>query len=253
MDSMLPAGFSILSFVIFFLLSFALIFLILMLVYVFMTTVFDRLKRRRLDDEVKEVHENAYEDALKILDDARVKSVKLFGDSQLRAQKIISEAGELSETSREDLVKKLEDLSARQEETYQQLSSGFVKSYKEALEKEKNENIRTLAETTEMLKDEVLSGVDDFKDTIRKSTIVSQQQVEEKLEASYKAVEKEIQDYKEEKIAALNSKIFHILADISEKVIGSSIDLVDHEKFILDTLKDEVRKLSPKNDPQDKN
>jgi ABC-type multidrug transport system fused ATPase/permease subunit len=249
---MLPAGFSILGFVIFFLLTFALIFLILVLVYVFMSTIFERLRRRKLTDEVTEVHEDAYEDALKILDAARVKSVKLFGDSQLRAQKILGEAGSLSEASREDLVKKLEDLYSVQEETFKQLSAGFVKSYKEALEKEKTENIRTLAETTEMIKDEVLSDIDEFKDTIRKSTIVSQQQVEEKLTASYQEVEKEIQRYKEEKIAALNSKIFHILADLSEKVIGSSIDLVEHEKFILDTLKDEVRKLSLKNDPQNK-
>jgi cell division septum initiation protein DivIVA len=249
---MLPAGFSILNFVIFFLLTSAVIFIILVLFYVLISAVFDKLRKHKIANEAKEVHDNAYEDALKILDEARVKSVKLFGESQLKAQRILGDAGSLSESSREELVRRLEDLYSKQEETFRQLSSGFVKSYKEALEKEKTENIRTLAETTEMIKDEVLSDIGVFKDTIRKSTIEGQQQVEEKLAASYAEVEKEIQNYREEKIAALNSKIFHILADISEKVIGSSIDLVDHEKFILDTLKDEVRKLSLKNDSQNK-
>jgi len=208
------------------------------------------MKREKINKEVEEVHEDAYEDALAILDDARSKSAKILGDSQLRAQKILSEASNLSEDSRKELVGKLENLNQKQEEVFKQLSSEFVKSYKVALEQEKTDNIRSLAETTEMIKDEVLSDIDEFKDNLRKSTIESQQKVEEKLNVSYSEVEKEVQQYKEEKINSLNNKIFHILADISEKVIGRSLDLTEQEKFVTEALKDEVRKLGLKNDSQ---
>ena len=77
MDSMLPAGFSILNFVIFFLLTSAAIFIILVLFYVLISAVFDKLRKHKIANEAKEVHDNAYEDALKILDEARVKSVPI--------------------------------------------------------------------------------------------------------------------------------------------------------------------------------
>lgn len=203
-----------------------------------------------MNEEVVRVHEDAYEEALRILDEARVKSTRLFGDAQIRSQKMLSEAEDITDEKKKELNRKLETLSFRQEEMFKQLGEGLVKSYKEALEKEKTESIKSLVETREMIKDEVLSDIDAFKDTIRKGTMEAQKQVDERLQKSYEEVEREIAKYKEEKITALNEKIFQILADVSEKVLGKSVDQTGHEKFVLDTLKDEVRKLGLEHDPE---
>lgn len=232
-----------LSFIIFFLTTLVAVFLILFLFYNLISLFLRILRKERANREVMKVHENAYEDALKILDEARVKSTRLFGDAQIKSQKMLGEAENITDEKKKELNRKLEALSFRQEEVFKQLGEGLVKSYKEALEKEKNESIRSLAETREMIKDEVLSDIDDFKDTIRKGTVEAQKQVEEKLKKSYEDVEREIAKYKEEKITALNGKIFQILANVSEKVLGKSVDQTGHEKFVLDTLKDEIRKL----------
>lgn len=243
MLSILPEGFSVLSFTLFFLVSLVLVFLVLILSYALMSLFLGIMKKEKVSKEVVKVHENAYEEALRILDEARVKAARLFGDAQIRSQKMLSEAEDISDEKRKELNRKLETLSFRQEEMFKQLGEGLVKSYKEALEKEKNESIRSLAETREMIKDEVLSDIDVFKDTMRQGTVEAQKQVDEKLQKSYEEVEREIEEYKKEKIAALNRKIFQILADVSEKVLGKSVDQVGHEKFVLDTLRDEVRKL----------
>jgi cell division septum initiation protein DivIVA len=243
MNSILPEGFSILSFIVFFLVTLVVVFLVMVLFYNFVSLLFRILRKERVNREVVKMHENAYEEALRILDEARVKSARLFGDAQIKSQEMLSETEDITDEKKKELNRKLEVLSFKQEEMFKQLGESLVKSYKEALEKEKNESIKSLAETQEMIKDEVLSNIGDFKDTIRKGTIVAQEQMEEKLKKSYEEVEREIAKYKEEKIAALNAKIFQILADVSEKVFGKSVDQTGHEKFVLDTLKDEVRKL----------
>jgi hypothetical protein len=248
MNLILPQMLTIFSFAVFFVVTFLVVFSILLLYHVLITLFFKIVKKEIAEDEIGKVHENAYEDALKILDDARVKSIRLFDDAQNKSQKMLSEAENISDEKKKDLNKKLEILSNRQGEMFKQLSTEFVNSYKEALEKEKNESIRSLAETREMIKDEVLSDIDVFKDTIRKGTFEAQKQVDEKLKKSYEEVEREIAEYKAEKIAALNENIFKILADVSEKVFGKSVDQTSHEKFVLDTLKDEVRKLGLEHD-----
>lgn len=253
MNSILPTGFSILTFVIFFLLTFALIFLILVLFYVFVSAVFEKISRKKIEQEAKEVHDGAYEEALRILDEARLKSIKVLSDSQLKAQKLLSDTRYVSDEKKKELSKRVEDLYVKEEVSFKQLSNDLIKSYKEALEKEQTENIRTLAETTEMIKDEVLSDIGEFKETILKETVDSQRQIDEKLRKSYEEAEKEIESYREEKIAALNEKIFLILADITEQVIGKAVDQTDHEKMILDSLKDEVKKLGINHDSQTDN
>jgi len=128
----------------------------------------------------------------------------------------------------------------------------IANSYRKALEKENNENIQTLAKTAEVIKNEVMSDIDKFKDSMRDRTYETQKKIEEKLQKSYEQVEEEIKQYKKDKINNIQENIFNIISEITEKVVGKSISLEDHENLIIDMLKDEIKKLGLSYDHEDK-
>ena len=90
----------------------------------------------------------------------------------------------------------------------------------------------------------------EITDAVRKGTIEKQKEVEKKLEDEYSRIEAEINAYKVQKSEEINARIFDIIAKVSDKVLGRVIDQSSHEKFILDTLKEELMKqgFSVKND-----
>ena len=231
-----------------FLFSLIAILVVLSVTYFYLSRIFGKKSGKLGNKSPDEMREEAYGDALRIMDDARVKSLRVLGESQIKAQKALGEIGSLSEVAKKDLNSRLERLYSRQEGVLKQYGEEFIDSYKKAANLEKIEGIRSLTEATEGIKKEVLADMDEFKEAIKKETVQVQSDVEEKLRKNYEEVEKEVSEYKEKKIYALNEKIFQLLSDIAEEVLGKSIDQTEQEKFILENLDKEIRKLGLKHD-----
>ncbi len=49
-------------------------------------------------------------------------------------------------------------------------------------------------------------------------------------------IEKEIQDYKKEKIIETDQKIYQIIKNVTQEVVGKTIDPSTHEKLVIDSL-----------------
>ncbi len=214
---------------------FSLIFLLLNLLHRFLSVLFGK--------NATSMREDAYQEALKILDEARVKSLKILGDSQLKAQKTLKDMGSLNEGMKKDLDKRIEQLYLRQEEDLKEFGDGFIQSYRQAANEKKDESIKSLVQSTEEIKNEVISDMEEFKNVVKKETMGVQEEMEEKLKKNYAEVDKEISEYKERKIKEINGLILLLLSDISEEVIGKSMDQTDYEKYVLKRLGEEIKKL----------
>ncbi len=212
---------------------------ILVLIIVYLLQYKKQEKEAKLEEEIKD---RAYEQAMKIMDAARLKSLKILEASQAKAHKSLESASSLSEEARQELEKKFSDIYDKHSSILEELGQDLVKTYKEALEKERKENFQVIDETSEMLKRELASEVMEIKDTVRKGTIEKQKEIETKLEEAYSSVEEEIKAYKFQKVEELNSRIFDIIAKVSDTVLGRVIDQSSHEKFILDALREELMK-----------
>jgi len=242
MNKILPIAQPFIVYTLYLLLLFALACLLVVLAYILVISIAERKRKKDLEKESKEIHDDAYQEAMRILDEARVKSINIMGEAQIRAQKVLSEVTNLSTEAKNGLTKRIEALYLKQENILEQMGGELAKFYKEIISKEKIE-----------IKKEAISNIEEFKDTMEKETIESQKEIEEKLKQSYEEVEKELADYKREKVSALNEKIFQVLADITEKIVGKSVDQTEHEKIILETLRDEIRKLGLGDEPSSNN
>ena len=203
------------------------------------------LQRNKQEREVfleKEIKDKAYAEAMKIMDSARLKSLKILEESQLKAHQSLDSATSLSKEARDDLDRKFAAIYDKQTATLEGLGQELVETYKDALEKERQEKLQVIGETSDMLKRELTSEVMEITDTVRKGTIEKQKEIEKKLEDEYSRIEEEINAYKAQKTEDINARIFDIIAKVSDKVLGRVIDQSSHEKFILDTLKEELMK-----------
>ncbi len=189
-----------------------------------------------------------YQDALRILDQARSDSLKILGRAQVKAQGLLDSSYTISQENRKKLEENVQSIYSKQEKALDNLSEELLSSYREAIEEGKQENIRTLYEVTSAIKQEALLGVDEFKEIIKKETLNAQEALEEKIKAEYSRVDEEISEYKDKKIKSLNDKIFDILSNTYTKVIGQELDQVKYEKIILDMLKEEIEKSGIKKD-----
>jgi hypothetical protein len=199
-------------------------------------------KRKGVSFNNRDLSDEAYQDALKILDRARADSLKILGRAQSKAQGVLSSTYSISKESREKLDKNLQNIYEKQERSLSDLTRELLESYKSAVEGGKEENIRTLYEATESMKKEALKGVTELKEVIKRETLEARGQLEGKIKSEYESIEQEIDVYKTEKLKNLNDKVFDILANVYAEVIKQDLDQIKHEKLIISLLKDELRK-----------
>ncbi len=199
-------------------------------------------RKRKNYEMIDSIKNEAYNEATQLLDNAKVKSLRILEESQLKAQRSLENASQLSKESRAALEDKIKSIHTRQSSLIEELGQSMIQTYKDALEKEKKENLDVIDQTSSVLKDQLSSEIDSFKDALKEETVGTQKQIESKLEAGYAEVRDEINRYKQEKIEELNKKIFDIIATVSNEVLGKTIDQETHEKFILELLKDELSK-----------
>lgn len=199
-------------------------------------------KRERKTVEEEEVKNRAYDDAMKIMDDARLRSLKILEESQNKASKSIEHVTEITKEQREDLEKKFDVLYQKQAKILEELGQDYIQTYKNALSKERMESLQVIDQASVVLKNELFSGIKEMTDTVRKETMEKQNLVEKKIQDEYAKVEEEVKEYKRKKIDELNTRIFDVVADVAEVVLGRAIDQRSHEKIISETLKNELTK-----------
>lgn len=217
--------------------------------YLISKTVFNSGKRshnKEISPDNVLSEDLAYQNALKIMDSARLKSLEILSSSQIEAHKALEDITDISEDHKKELMQKINGIYARQETILKDLGTELLSSYKLAIDEQKRENIRTISSTTDQIKDEMLSQVKEFQSMIRKETIDSKEELEERLKEGYASVEGEINEYKLSKLKKIDEDILNIVSNVCISVIGEVIDASSYEKMILGNLDDEIRKMGIK-------
>lgn len=76
---------------------------------------------------------------------------------------------------------------------------------------------------------ELSKGLDEKIDRICQSAT-------ESINQKIAKTEKNIEDYKKEKLKEIDQKIYQMIGEVAKKIIGRAIDLSTHEKLVIETL-----------------
>lgn len=192
------------------------------------------LNKVRKDEAL--LREKSYQEATKALENARAQSLKILNDANMQAAKILDSAHVFSEGARKSLEEKIRDVHAKQQEVLQKNSAELLEFYKKALAEEKVENLEAVKAVSEDLKEEAASGIEEFTDALEKETLSVQKMAEEKIQAEYSQLEKDLQEYKTKRLGQTDAHIYAMLAQVSKEVLGHAVSLEEHQDFVFKVL-----------------
>ena len=165
-------------------------------------TVLKKSEDKKPEISMKGAQEAAvYAKVTEIFEEARKQSMLIIQQSNEQAQKLLGEATEISSESKAALKSQLERVATSLEGRLQ-------------------------------------SQVTDFNQQLYKETVETQHEVDEKIKKKYDEVAQELEEHKKKKMAELDSGIFEILARVTKKVLGESLNLEQHQTLVLNALEE---------------
>lgn len=183
---------------------------------------------RKLHDLYKE-KSAAQKDLLK-------KSDLILEEAREKALKIVSDANLFNDSTKKIFDQELKMIQEGQVKTLEKLSYDLLNSYQKELIELKENNIKTMNIISKDIENSTISELKDFKEILKKETFESQKIVEGKIEDAYRIAQKEIEDYKIERIKKVESQIYEIIQNISKMVLGKTLSREEHEQLVMDAL-----------------
>ncbi|NMB69640.1 hypothetical protein GYA27_00350 [candidate division WWE3 bacterium] len=207
--------------------------LLVILFYLFIDK-FTSSKKVKLQEST--VKQEAYTKALSILEEAKDSSLKIVEDANKRAQVLLGDVQLVTDDVRRDLNDQLQALADKHIQVLSSTNDEFISSFKKALGDESQKTTDVLEQTTTIVRDALLSEVDQFKDILRKETFETEEQLKNRIQDEYAAVRDELDEYKKSKLASIDAKIYEIVYEVASNVTGKSLDVDSHQAVVIQFL-----------------
>jgi hypothetical protein len=162
----------------------------------------DSLPQNSLESE-------AYEKALRILDDARIESLN-----------IISRAKVFDKDVQDSMHHKIEGVSQRHAASLNDISGQLLAKYSALLRNE----------------------VGEFQEELRNAALQSQVDVGEQTRAEYEKMRQDVREYKKKRLAEIDAGIYRIIARALTDILGKTLSLEEHQDLVIKLLEDAKRR-----------
>lgn len=161
--------------------------------------------------------------AQKIRQGAQIEANRLVEEARKRSIAIISDSTDITNATK-DKIKKALDASS-----------------KELLEEYKKQTTSTLNMATRRIEKDLMEEVEDFKTTLHRETVGSQEEVEKKIGAEYNKIKIELEQYKKEQMKNIEENVYEILHDLSKTVLGKALNMEEHQELVIKSLEEAKR------------
>jgi F0F1-type ATP synthase membrane subunit b/b' len=184
-------------------------------------------QRAKLNRKDEVVQKNA-----DLLDDTRIKAVKIIDDANNQALDIISKATLLSNTFSENFKENLSHTSSSQIKEFEKATSDFTTLYFQILQDLKTKNVEVFQSVSKEIEVDATEEIKNFRESMQKLTTSSEDEIRKKIDTDYESLKVEMENYKKEKLQKIDREIYGLLEEISKLVLGKAINLSDHEDLI---------------------
>lgn len=177
---------------------------------------------------------------LRISEDFKKQLEKLI---EKEIQKNIEEFKNTLQKTSEEIIKNYKSQFASGNQEIQRQISNLTKFTLEAQSKIAEESKNKIEELNRAAEKE-LAGIQEVN--LKASEVLSKdlaqkfakvyQSVQDSLGKKVVETEKEIENYKKERLKEIDQKIYQMLGEVAKKTIGKAIDLSEHEKLVMEAL-----------------
>jgi len=173
---------------------------------------------------------------LNLLDEARMKAIKIVDNANNQALDIISQITLSADTASENFKEEITRTSSAQIKEFEKATSDFTALYFQILQDLKTKNIEVFQNISKDIEEHTMTEVENFKESMQKLTALSQEEVRKKIDADYIVSKREVENYKQEELKKIDSAIYELLEKISKFVLGKALNLSEHEDLIQTAL-----------------
>lgn len=199
-----------------------------LVVYLFYALSKDKkLLNRPQEDygESLEVIEGAQKQANAIVERAVESAKHILFETEYVKQDLTREMQDSFEKVAQEAVKMVQNRSTESEEEFQKVVDEVKKQFEEVAS-QKLANIQKVAE----------DETNDFKEILRRETISSQLFIGKKIGSDFEEVQKELAEYKQQRLSEINKNINTITKQVVTEVLGQSITIPLEEQLITASL-----------------
>jgi hypothetical protein len=172
----------------------------------------------------------------KLLDEARLKAIKIIDEANNQAMDIISKATLTAATASDSFKDNLSHTSSAQIKEFEKATSDFTALYFQVLQDLKTKNIEVFQSLSKDIETNTVGEIKSFKESMQKLTILSQDEIKKKIDADYEIIKTEIGNHKKERMQKVDSEIYGLLEKISKLVLGKALSLSEHEELIEESI-----------------
>lgn len=203
-------------------------------------------KIEQADGEKIHLHEAVNQKATQILEDTHKQNVQIIGDANKKAAEILATA-QISKTDAEDMLRmKLDELISLQKKNTDSMNDRFSKNYLEALEKLKNQDVKSFEKISGETADIVSREMQDFTKTLKGETVDAHTIMRERIEQEYAKAEEEILAYKQAQLKKIDDSVYPLLKNVVSLVVGKTLTTSDHEELIMQAITEATREFPQK-------
>ncbi|MFC1621850.1 hypothetical protein ACFL13_00480 [Patescibacteria group bacterium] len=214
-----------------FLVSFSsLIFIVLYIIYTHIA------ESRFRKNSAKGSQEEAYSEALKIVDTARKESLQIVKSANRKAQDILSESRELHNYVEEGLTKKLNMVARSQAKHFEELTHNVFQKYRQTMEVEKDIALKEFKLSFNEIKGEMLMELEKFVEVLKIEVAKTKGSLEEKVNQELVKTNEEIKRYKDQKLKEVDGTLRSTVDQATQDILRRSMTNKDHENLILNAL-----------------
>lgn len=199
-----------------------------------------------------EVINDAYTQAFQIIENARKEAVETIEAANSKAQKSLLDTKKFTVTEANEWNSTLESSLQSFQDSLDVATKDMMNYYQDIISEHKSKNLVTLQKLTQHLESELLNETKQYESylqneatsfgqTMKERTINKEDEISEKLETTYQQVAHEIDAYKKRRLKEINLSIIDILQNVTEDMLGRSLNLEDHEELIYQSLQEAIK------------
>jgi vacuolar-type H+-ATPase subunit H len=173
-----------------------------------------RSKEKKIEQTETKVDTNYHQ----IVDDALGRERKILEDAAMEADRIITSAEYVKQTSKEAIDQALSELVKQIQKESVDTATKFMADY------------------TSSLKQLATTSLTDFQQVSLGLQADLQQQIKNFRESLLPSLDKELEEYKKMRLKQTEEMVSNIVGKASQEVFNKSISLEDHQKLLTDSL-----------------
>lgn len=177
-----------------------------------------------------------------IVNDALSKERKILDDATHAADRIITGANYVNKETKEEVYNALQSMGNDLQKEAEKVARDFLGSYRHSLNQITASTISGLDKTSKDMNLELQKQNKNFQDITIGIHADLQKRIKEFHEVRLSALEKELDEYKQERLKQTEKIISVIIHEASQEILNKSISLEDHQALLLESFEKAKKK-----------